>query len=341
MSYGRNLDRIAGGLSRLIHVRGARDNTLADVGLYLDLPVEEMFPAPPLPRDLVQERSLVDRALSTTTLRWTSGHEVISPAYRARHETVYRSNLTAWARWVRPEGAKRRACLLYVHGWLEPGSWAEEATLFRKWARELDVDLVHVSLPFHGKRMPRGSLFSGELFWTADLVRSIEGVRQALFDARTMMAWLREQGYEEIGVTGLSLGGALTMLFACVEPLPDYIAPLMGHLKLDDAVEHAPILWRVKHDLERWGVHETERRRLFEHLRWGHYPPILPPERQLWVLAREDVYIAARPAEEQRREWGEPEVLWIDGGHMTFPLEIGRITDALGAFRRRLAASRG
>jgi dienelactone hydrolase len=337
MSYGKNVDMIAGGLSRILHLRGARENTLADLDGYLDLPAERMFPAPPVPR-VKLERSLVDRAIRTTTLRWTSDHEVISPAYRLRHDREYKANHTAWARWVRPEGRRRASCLLYVHGWLEPGSWAEESTLFRKWSRELDVDIVHVSLPFHGKRKPRGSLFSGEFFWTADLVRSIEGVRQALFDARAVMAWLRTQDYEQIGVTGLSLGGAITMLFACVSPTPDYIAPLLAHLKLDEAIEEAPILWRVKHDLDKWGIHEPDRRELFKRLGWSGYPPVLPAEHQLWVLARDDVYINAVHAERQWREWGEPPILWIDGGHMTFPLHIDAITDKMGDFRRRLAA---
>lgn len=334
MGYGRTIDRVVGGLSRLLHVRPARENTLHDLEQhYLDLPIDRMFPAPVAPADVRVTRTLFDRAIRSSTVTWRSTHEVLCPHYRRRHEREYAANLTAQLRWVRPDRARRRDCLVYVHGWLEPGSWAEETTLFRTWAQALDVDLAHVSLPFHGVRKPRGALFSGELFWTADLVRSVEGVRQAVHDARSAIAYLRAQGYERVGVTGLSLGGAVTMILACLdEPRPDFIIPIISHLQLAEAVEEAPILWRVKHDLTRWGIDREARAVLFDRLGWAHYAPRLAKERQLWIQAKEDAYIDAAQAERQWRLWGEPPILWIEGGHMTFPIALDAITRRMKGF---------
>lgn len=341
MGYGKSTDRVIGALSRLLHVRGAKLNTIGYLHRYLDLSPTELFPPPHAIHDLRMRRTLVDRAFRTSTLEWTSTHDVICPRYRSRHENEYRVNLRAQARWIRPEGAPRKTCLIYVHGWLEPGSWAEETTLFRKWSRELDTDIVHVALPFHGSRKPREALFSGEFFWTADLVRSMEGVRQAVCDVRAIMAWLRSQGYSRIGVTGISLGGAITMLLACLEPLPDFIVPIIAHLELEAAVEEAPILWRMKQDLERWGVDSEQRKDLFLRLGLSRYRPLLPPARQLWIQAREDVYIDAGLAEAQWREWGEPHVLWIEGGHMTFPLHVDAITRRIDEFLSALPPRQG
>ena len=103
----------------------------------------------------------------------------------------------------------------------------------------LEADVLHIQLPFHGSRNPRGSLFHGELYWTADLVRSLEAVRQSCFDARALVAWLRAQGYEEVGVTGISLGGSITMVMACLPEPPDYIVPIVSHLYLAEVVENA------------------------------------------------------------------------------------------------------
>ena len=64
---------------------------------------------------------------------------------------------------------------------------------------------------------------------------------------------LREQGYRSVGVTGISLGGSIVMLLACLERTPDYIVPIVAHLELGEAVESAEILWRKKQDLERFG----------------------------------------------------------------------------------------
>lgn len=333
MGYGTRVDSVIGGLSRLLHVRAAKTNTVADLERYLDLEPAEVFPAPPPMPRVTLHRSLLDRAIRSSTVTWRSTHEVLCPRYRKRHEGEYAINENASMRWLRPDGERREHCLVYVHGWLEPGSWAEETTVFRKWSHELPrCDLAHVALPFHGVRKPWRALYSGELFWTADLVRTVEGIRQAVHDVRSAIGRLREQGYEQIGVTGLSLGGAITMLLACLEPGPDYAIPMIGHLQLVEAVEQAPILWRMKHDLEKWGVDEAARRQIFDRLGWAKYRPLLPPERQLWIQAREDVYIDAQLAERQWREWGQPPILWIDGGHMTFPLHIDAMTARMADF---------
>jgi dienelactone hydrolase len=332
LGYGKSADKVAGALSRLLHLRGARLNTIGYLDQYLDLSIDELFPAAAPITDMRLRRTLFDRAIRASTLSWSSTHQIACGRYKKRHEGEYKKNLTAHARWIRPEGTRRRSCLIYVHGWLEPGSWAEETTLFRKWARELDVDLVHVALPFHGSRKPPDSLFSGEYFWTADLVRSMEGVRQAVCDTRALMAWLREQGYGAVGVTGISLGGAITMLLACLEPLPDCIVPIIAHLELEAAIEKAPILWRMKQDLEHWGIDAEERCDLFARIGLSSCRPKLAPERQLWVQARDDVYIDADLAEKQWHAWGSPPILWIDGGHMTFPLHLAAITRKMGDF---------
>lgn len=336
MGYGRRVDSVVGVLSRLLHLRGAKHNTVDDLGAYFDRESNDLFPPPEPIRAPSVKRTLLDRAIGSSTVSWRSSHEVLSDKYRERHEKQYRKNLTAWARWWRPDRKMRRGCLVYVHGWLEPGSWAEETTVFPKWSRELDVDLAHVSLPFHGLRKPRSALFSGEFFWTADMVRSMEGIRQAVCDTRAFVAWLHEQGYEKVGVTGISLGGAITMILACLDPTPDYIVPIIAHLHLVDIVEEAPIVWRMKHDLDKWGIDKAQRRALFDRLGLTRFTPVLSPDKQLWIQAREDVFIDASLVEKQWADWGRPEILWIDGGHMTFPLHIGEITRRIDDFQRQL-----
>jgi pimeloyl-ACP methyl ester carboxylesterase len=227
------------------------------------------------------------------TLTWHSQHVPLCPHYRARHAGEYARNQTVTARWVHPGAGPRRRAIIYVHGWLEPGPWVEEAVLLPKLYDTLAADVLHVQLPFHGARNPKSALFHGEFFWSADLVRSVEAVRQSCIDARTLLAWLRAQGYTEVGVTGISLGGSITMVLACLAPTPDYIVPIVSHLQLAEAVEEAPILWRMKADLESFGVDKARRQEIFRRLGLGSLKPILPPERQLWIMARDDVYIAA------------------------------------------------
>jgi pimeloyl-ACP methyl ester carboxylesterase len=341
-SVARGVDRLAGALSHLLHLRSAQHNTVGDLGPYLDAPSAVLFPGPAVPRDLLRRRARWVRsgARVVETLRWHSQHVPLCPHYRARHAGEYSRNQIVTARWMHPHFGPRRQALVYVHGWLEPGPWIEETVLLPKLYDALGVDVLHIQLPFHGSRNPRSALFHGEFFWSADLVRSIEAVRQSCIDARTLVGWLRDEGYTEVGVTGISLGGSIAMVLACLDPVPDYIIPIISHLHLAEAVEDAPIFWRMKDDLERFGIDRARRQDIFDRLGLSALEPKVPRDRQLWIMARDDVYIAAPLVEAQWRVWGQPAIEWIRGGHMTFPLSLPRIVDRAREFHASLPTAR-
>ena len=46
MGYGRSADRFAGAMSRLLHLRGAKENTIGYLHQYLDLAPDQLFPVP-------------------------------------------------------------------------------------------------------------------------------------------------------------------------------------------------------------------------------------------------------------------------------------------------------
>ncbi|MCL2447992.1 MAG: alpha/beta hydrolase family protein [Polyangiaceae bacterium] len=338
VSLGRTVDRVVGGLSRLLYMRGAQLNTVDDLGPYLDASRAILFPQPVVPRDLTRKRvrtlRVTERAVER--LAWHSAHVPLCPHYRARHAGEYAPNQRASARWLHPTRGRRTGALVYVHGWLEPAPW--QAIFLPRLYDALGVDVLHLQLPFHGTRNPRTSLFHGEFFWTADLVRSLEAIRQSCLDARTLVAWLRAEGYREVGVTGISTGASVAMVLACLEPLPDYIVPIIGHLQLAEALEDAPIFWRMRSDLERFGIDRQRRQDVFARLGLQHLAPKLPRERQLWIMARDDVYIPAPLVERQWRGWGEPPIEWLPGGHMTFALSLPRIVERMRDFHDGLAS---
>ena len=128
---GRGVDRAIGTLSHLLHLRSAQLNTVDDLGPYLGASPTVLFPTPVSPRDLVRRKprlpSLGSRVVET--LRWHSQHVPLCPHYRARHAGEYVKNQTVSARFFHPRSGPRKRALVYVHGWLEPGPWVEEAVL--------------------------------------------------------------------------------------------------------------------------------------------------------------------------------------------------------------------
>ncbi|HXN30301.1 MAG TPA: alpha/beta hydrolase family protein [Polyangiaceae bacterium] len=333
-----SIDRFAGALSRFLHLRGARVNTAGDLAPYLGASPAVLFPPVGLPNEIVRRRvrQLRARGRILDALEWPSAHQPLCPRYLERHLGPYAVNRKVSARWLYPRSGPRSAALVYVHGWLEPGPWVEEAIFLPRLYEALGVDVLHLQLPFHGSRNPAAALFHGELFWTADLVRSFEAVRQSCTDARTLVAWLRAQGYTEIGVTGISMGGSIAMVLACLDLPPDYIVPIIGHLQLGDAIEEAPIFWSMKRNLERFGIGRARRRQIFEQFGLAKLTPSLPPQRQLWIMARDDAFITAPVVERQWRAWGEPPIEWIAGGHMTVALSLGRVVERMRQFHASL-----
>ena len=126
-SVAQSIDRVAGTLSRFLHVRGARVNTADDLAPYLGASPEALFPLVGPPREVVRRRvrKLRARGRSLDVLEWPSAHQPLCPRYRERHLGEYAVNGRASARWMYPRSGPRSAALVYVHGWLEPGPWVE------------------------------------------------------------------------------------------------------------------------------------------------------------------------------------------------------------------------
>jgi hypothetical protein len=331
---GSSIDRLIGHLSRGLHVRRAKHNTVSDLEVYLAAEPQVLFPPPAAAVGMRQRRThaTLARERVMEILRWQSQHVPLSARYMERHTGEYARNQTAIARWMHPRSGPRRRALIYIHGWLEPGPWPEQYFFLPHVYDALDVDVLHIQLPFHGSRNPRSALFHGEFFWSGDLVRSVEAVRQSVIDTRTLVMWLRQQGYDEVGVMGFSMGASIAMVLACFEPTPDYIVPIVGHLQLTDAIENAPIFWRMKADLERFGVDRARRKEIFGRLGFEALRPQLSPLRQLWVMARDDGFVTAPLVEQQWLAWGRPTIEWIPGGHMTFMVFLPHIVRTMRDF---------
>ena len=80
------------------------------------------------------------------------------------------------------------------------------------------ISALRLSLPYHDSRMPP-ELTRADYIVSSNIMRTVQICRQAVLDARRAVGWLRQQGFERIGILGTSLGSCLAMLTAAHEPL--------------------------------------------------------------------------------------------------------------------------
>ncbi len=135
-----------------------------------------------------------------------------------------------WARWMRHEanqtvhawvsrvpGRHHRSWLVCAHGLGMGNNPAMDLRAFRapQLARR-GINVVVPVLPLHGPRASGRS--RGEDLMTIDMVDSMHGVAQAAWDVRRVIRWLREeQGAQQVGVIGYSLGGLVASIVASLE----------------------------------------------------------------------------------------------------------------------------
>jgi hypothetical protein len=201
---------------------------------------------------------------------------------------------------------------------MQPETVIEELTLLSGMAGSLGMEIVHLQPPYHGRRTPRGSAYGGERFWSADVVRSFEAMRQTLLDARTLLSVMLAESPAPVGVAGISLGGAFSAALTCLEPRFDFTSPIIAHMDMGALLRDAPVLGAMRKDLAAFGWTHREFAEFFSRIGWDGLRPVVPTERILLFAAEKDRFFDAGVLRTMWRRWGEPTIHWYPTTHMGF-----------------------
>jgi len=294
----------------------AQDETLAADELFRDRGwVEDPTGYHRTPEAVGSWRLVPRRAagVSFEHLSFTSGYEPHPDEPGRERWLAHAPNRTAHA-WVLRSEDLARPWLVCLHGF-GTGTPAVDLRAFR--AAQLQgsygINVVLPVLPLHG---PRASgRRSGDGLMSFDLIDSVHGLAQAVWDVRRVVAWLRALGATRIGTYGLSLGGYTAALLASLE---DGLACVITGIPASDI----PALYR--HHSPAW----MRRRAAMFHL-WGpetaRVHSVVSPLALEPKVAWDQRYIfagmgdrMATPEQALRlwRHWGEPRILWYPGGHV-------------------------
>ena len=144
-----------------------------------------------------------DYKLTENILTWTSGIETFSA-----------ENNTAYAHFFPFEKNKKSAVLILPHWNAKAGTYFDLGKMFNR----VGISALRLTLPYHENRMPP-ELDRADYLVAPNVGQTLQSLRQSVVDTRSAVRWLKQQGYEKVGIVGTSIG-ILRRIF-CLRSRPD------------------------------------------------------------------------------------------------------------------------
>jgi hypothetical protein len=115
-------------------------------------------------------------------------------------------NNTAYATYF-PHHSRRAAVIVLPHWNAKAGTYFDLCKFFNK----VGLSALRLTLPYHEERTPP-ELDRADYLVAPNVGRSLQSIRQSVADTRACISWLKEQGYEKVGIVGTSIGSCVAFL---------------------------------------------------------------------------------------------------------------------------------
>ncbi|MEI2302228.1 RcgR family putative quorum lactone hydrolase [Ensifer sp. MJa1] len=181
------------------------------------------------------------------------------------------------------------------------------------------ITVVEISMPYHFERQRPGASHADYML-SANLGQTIQAVRQAVWDGRKLIRWLKGEGYREISVLGMSLGSWVAGLIAAHDPAVSKASLFLTAGSLADMVWTGRATRLIRESLE-LEIALADLRRAWAPLNMENYVHRLArPDLDLHVvLARRDKVVLPELSErfvQRLKDAGaKPNILKLNCGH--------------------------
>jgi hypothetical protein len=280
---------------------------------WLDDPASYHRTPPPIPD--VEVTSGWALGHSYERIWWPSGFEPRSGVPGRDRWLGFERNRTASA-WLMRHPGENRPWVVCVHGF-GTGSVFMDLVSFHAahLHNDLGVNVAAIVLPVHGSRKP--NRMSGEEFLGFDLMNSVHGLTQAVWDVRRLLGWVRQQDPSAVGIFGISLGGFVTSLVSAFES--DLDLALAGIPVVDFPAlihHHAPNhlnLRSIEHNILDGTAQDVHR--VVNPL---SLPVAVPRPARAIFAGMGDRLATAEQARRLWEHWEEPDTCWFPGSHIGY-----------------------
>lgn len=330
---GLIVDESAALAAGVLHRRTPRlASTLHRLDNFVGRPLQQLFPSDHSLPGVEATARWSHQGLRCDALRFASSYVPLDPGFRDRYASDGDENDFVHIRSFRHLDHSARGTMIYLHAWMQPYTLWEERVMLPNVARRLKVDVLRMDLPYHRRRKPRRSLYSGEYFWSADMVRSVEALRHAVHDVRSLITWLENEGRGPVGIAGISLGGLVTMWTLCVDDRLAWAIPMMAHTDTSAVLRRGSIVATLRQRLADEGWRAEDAELYAESIGISKLEPRIDPERIQMVAGLYDRFFRRQDTITQWKRWGQPHLHWLPTGHLgAFPYLAGPMPE-LGLF---------
>lgn len=199
----------------------------------------------------------------------------------------------------------------------EEGYATREQCMARPLAQQ-GIGTLMLEHAFLGRRRPAWQA-SNKLEQVADLLLLGGSVVE---EARALLVWLRHQGFDRLGITGISMGGHLAALAAVLTPFDIAIVPLVaphsGVPVFTEGLLSRQCDWSMLRD--RPFAEQSARLKLRDLLAFTDVQSLPPPRsgcRIVALAARHDSFVPRHSSESLQQHWPNAEFRWMNGGHVS------------------------
>jgi len=239
-------------------------------------------------------------------------YEMADVTFPSPVKTPHERNNTVHCELYRPKQAGKRPAVIVLH--ILGGDFAL-ARLFCHSLNQGGTTALFLKMPYYGPRREPGV---NRRMIATDPEETVAGMTQAVLDIRRAAAFLASRDDvdpEQIGILGVSLGGITASLAAEAEPRIQNVCLLLAG---GDFPKIAAESAEFKKERERFLASGKDPTRLLEGVRQVDpltYAELLRDRRVFMLNAKSDEVIPRACTEALWTAAGEPEILWLSGGH--------------------------
>jgi hypothetical protein len=177
--------------------------------------------------------------------------------------TIYPENDTVNARWYpaapeKQQGKPKQAIIVMPQWNADAFSHNALCSLFNRFG----ISALRLSKPYHDIRRP-AELERSDYAVSSNIGRTISACRQAVIDIRCCIDWLQQQGYEQFGVLGTSLGSCYAFIAAAFDPRIQVCAFNHASTRFGDVVWTGQSTRHVREAFEQAGLTQDTVREIF------------------------------------------------------------------------------